>query len=272
VSDTVDSSEYLLGHDEREWDRLYEQHLLWREGLLGALLRAGLTRGSSALEVGCGSGALLRDLAAIVGEDGRAVGIEQDLAAHEKAREMTAMMPGAEVRLGDLTTAHLGGPWDVIVARWVFSFLPEPAAAVARLAGALKPGGALVIQDYDHDGVRVFPDPDGAIHRVIEGFRAAYRARGGDLWVGPKLPGMMRTEGLTVAPLAPEVKAGSPDSPPWRWVERFLFEHIDTLIADGHLSEAERRAFEAAWAAAKDNPAAVLVTPIQIIVTAVNSR
>ena len=272
MSDTVDSSEYLLGHDEREWDRLYEQHLLWREGLLGALLRAGLTRGSSALEVGCGSGALLRDLAAIVGEDGRAVGIEQDLAAHEKARKMTAMMPGAEVRLGDLTTAHLGGPWDVIVARWVFSFLPEPAAAVARLAGALKPGGALVIQDYDHDGVRVFPDPDGAIHRVIEGFRAAYRARGGDLWVGPKLPGMMRTEGLTVAPLAPEVKAGSPESLPWRWVERFLFEHIDTLIADGHLSEAERRAFEAAWAAAKDNPAAVLVTPIQIIVTAVNSR
>jgi len=267
----TDSSdpEYLLGHHEREWDRLSEQHVLWREGLLGALLRAGLSQGAAALEVGCGSGVLLRDLAAIVGEGGRAVGLERDRAAYQQARETAAMFPHAEVRLGDLTTAGLGGPWDVIVARWVFSFLPNPAAAVDRLAGALKPGGALLIQDYDHDGVRMFPDPGGAIHRVIEGFRAAYRARGGDLWVGPKLPGLMRAAGLTVTPLAPEVKAGGPESAPWRWVERFLFEHIDTLITDGHLSEAERAAFEAAWAIRRADPDSVLVTPIQVTVTGV---
>lgn len=265
----MSETNYLLGHHEREWDRLMAQHMLWREGLLSALIRAGLAPGGAALEVGCGSGALLRDLAAIVGEEGRAMGLERDLSAHRKALETVAMFPSAEVVLGDLMTAHLAGPWDVIVARWVFSFLPEPMAAIDRLVGALKPGGALLIQDYNHDGVRMFPDPDGTIHTVIEGFRAAYRARGGDLWVGPKLPGLMRRAGLSVAPLTTEVKAGGPGSAPWVWVERFLHEHINTVIDDGHLTEADQIAFEAAWIAQRDNPDAVLMTPIQLIATGV---
>ena len=105
-----------------------------------------------------------------------------------------------------------------------------------------------------------------AVSQVIEAFRAAYRDSGGDLWIAPRLPGLMRAEGLTVDAVRPELQAGAPGSPPWRWVERFLFEHVDTVLASGHLAPADWAAFDAQWAAALADPDALLFTPIQVTV------
>ena len=127
-------SDYLLGHSDREWSRLAEQHHLWRDTLLEHLPDL---EGASVLEVGCGNGMLLADLAARVGPGGRCVGIERDPAAAAQAR---ARVPTATLHQGDLRLLPLGGPHDVIVARWVLSFLPDPAEIIVRLAGALGLG------------------------------------------------------------------------------------------------------------------------------------
>jgi SAM-dependent methyltransferase len=253
------SEPYLLGHDEREWDRLREQHALWGPALLGDLARAGVGPGQRLLEVGCGTGELLADLARLAG--GRAEGIERDAAA----AALAAARPGAEVRVGDLRIVDLGGPYDAIVARWVLSFLPDPAAVVARLAGALGAGGLLAVHDYDHDALGVFPRRP-AVQRVIEAFRAAYRDSGGDLWVAGRLPGAFRAAGLAEIEFVPHVRAGPPGSPVWRWVERFLHEHVHTVVASGHLTPGERAAFEADWAGLVADPEAVLFSPLQVTV------
>lgn len=260
-------SEYLLGHGQTEWSRLAEQHALWQDSLLAGLpLRAG----QSVLEVGCGSGALLADLAERVGPTGRCAGLERDPDAVVVARGVAEERRWVSLIEGDLRTADLGGPWDVIVARWVLSFLPDPGACIERLAGALAEGGVLVVQDYNHDGVRIFPDVP-AFNRTIAAYRAAYARQGGDLWIAGSLPGMMAAAGLEVVGISPEVKAGQPGSPVWRWVERFIFEHLDSISAEvaapDYLSPVERQALVTQWRAAAGSPDAVLFSPMQVTVT-----
>ena len=72
---------YLLGHDATEQDRLFHQHVLWRGTLLPTLQEVGVRRGASVLEVGCGTGVLLADVAELVLPHGTAVGLERSAEA-----------------------------------------------------------------------------------------------------------------------------------------------------------------------------------------------
>src|SRR3546814_16949731 len=52
--------------------------------------------------------------------------------------------------------------YDLIHARLVLEHLPQREAVVAKLAAALRPGGWLVVQDYDIRTMAVAePPPDG---------------------------------------------------------------------------------------------------------------
>jgi len=108
-----------------------------------------------AMDVGCGSGALMLRLAAL-GWD--VMGIEPDAAAAEVARERT----GAQVRVAavaDLAREELGG-FDLVTASHVLEHLPSPRQALRILAGLLRPGGRLVALYPNPDalGARAFGD------------------------------------------------------------------------------------------------------------------
>lgn len=258
-------SDYLLGHHDKEWQRLDVQHALWREKLLGDLVHAGLTQGMRVLDAGCGVGSLLADLAECVGETGTAVGVERDRSAVAVATERFEDKPWVEVLQGDLTAGPLPVGFDFIVCRWVLSFLPSPGVAVSRLAACLAPGGTLVVQDYDHDGVNLFPTIE-SFPRVIEAFRASYRDSGGDLWVATRLPRDFAVAGLSVTDVLPHAMAGGPSSGAWIWVTRFLREHLEDVITSGHLDRTVATAFLEDLATAEADPHALLVTPLVISV------
>lgn len=250
---------YLLGYDPAEWQRLEDQHALWGPILRPVLDRNGLRAGAKVLDAGCGIGALLADLATAVGPTGHAVGVEVDPASAERAR---ARVPAAEVRIGDLREIDLGGGYDLVVSRWVLSYLPDPAAAVRRLASTLRPGGALVVQDYHHDGMSLFPDEGGAYARMVNALRRAFAESGGHLWIAGDLPALYAAAGLHTREVVPEVRAGGPDSAVWRWEGTFILQHAPGLVRRGLVSEAEHAAFVDAFTRAASIPGATLFSPI----------
>lgn len=257
--------DYLLGHHHLEWSRLEEQHLLWRHTILQTLKELGLSAGHHCLEIGCGTGALLQDLADRVGPTGLAIGMEQDANGIRVSAERCRPLSQVHVLQRDVLTDELDGPYDFIVARWVFSFFPDVSDAVTRLKAALKPGGCLVVQDYNHDGFRIFPGCDG-FERVVEAYRSAYRAIGGDLWVGARLPAYLADARMETVQIEPHIMAGGPDTPVFRWVSRFLLEHLSTVVRDGHLSEEDAENFRQSWTQIQSRPDTVLFSPIQVTV------
>jgi SAM-dependent methyltransferase len=93
------------------------------------------------------------------------------------------------------------GGFDLVHARLVLTHLPGRAEALARMAGALRPGGWLVVEDFDVD-FQPCATPDATTpehyraNRIRAGFLALLTERGVDLELGRKLPRMLREAGL----------------------------------------------------------------------------
>jgi SAM-dependent methyltransferase len=73
---------------------------------------------------------------------------------------------GYTVAPHDLTIDPIpDGPWDLIHARLVLAWLPEPHNILSRIAAALAPGGALAIEEWDiypTGQVLAAPEPEAA--------------------------------------------------------------------------------------------------------------
>ena len=70
----------------------------WRRAAVRA---AGLRSGGSALDVACGTGKLTADLAAVVGPEGRVLGIDLSPVMLDQARRACGELPGVEFRVGN---------------------------------------------------------------------------------------------------------------------------------------------------------------------------
>ena len=101
--------------------------------------------GDRALDLGCGFGDTTQRLAAIVGPDGEAVGID---AAERfiEAAEQEAEGAGVEnVRfiVGDLEVYEFEGRFDYVFSRMGTMFFANPVAALRNVSRSMAPGGRL---------------------------------------------------------------------------------------------------------------------------------
>jgi SAM-dependent methyltransferase len=119
--------------------------------------------GEVAVDVGCGTGAEVRRLAALVGESGRSVGIEPHPGLRAVATQQAAEEGSrAEFVDGDAVALPFDdASVDVIRSERVFQHLPDPQAAASEMARVLRPGGRVVIIDSDWATAVTRPgDPD----------------------------------------------------------------------------------------------------------------
>lgn len=130
--------------------------------VLAGMLRPGM----SVLDVGCGTGAITAGIARAVAP-GRVVGVDRDEALLETARRDHA---GVEFQQGDALALAFQDEFDIVTAARAVQWIAEPARAVARMAAAVKPGGALVVLDYNHDRNAWFPDPPPEFARFYAAF------------------------------------------------------------------------------------------------------
>jgi SAM-dependent methyltransferase len=111
------------------------------------LALARLSPDSRVLEVGCGSGELLRSLGGVARF---AAGVDLNAAGLGIARGRAAV---ACARAEELPFG--GGAFDVVVAQHLIEHLPEPGPALREWWRVLRPGGRLVLITPNAD----YPDP-----------------------------------------------------------------------------------------------------------------
>src|SRR3546814_5955885 len=81
-------------------------------------------------------------------------------------------------------------------ARLVLEHLPQREAVVAKLAAALRPGGWLVVQDYDIRTMAVAEPPHDGWQACAHAMPAMMQSAGTDPLCGSQLVGLLRRAGL----------------------------------------------------------------------------
>jgi ubiquinone/menaquinone biosynthesis C-methylase UbiE len=111
--------------------------------------RLELRPGMTVADIGCGAGMAARELAIMVGPEGRVLGfdISEQLIAHARARVAAAEFQVADAVALPLADASLDG----YRAERVFMHLRRPELALAEAFRVLRPGGRILIMDHDWD-------------------------------------------------------------------------------------------------------------------------
>ncbi|MEU4313821.1 methyltransferase domain-containing protein [Nocardia sp. NPDC024068] len=146
--------------------------------------------GERALDVGSGTGSEVVDLAARVGTEGEAVGVEPNPAMLAVARERAAAA-GIRCRFvaGDAYRLPFDDDtFDAVRCERVYQHLDDPAAATAEIARVLRPGGRALLIDSDWQTAILHPGDTEVIARMTAAMLAATpNARAGRLLRGQLL-------------------------------------------------------------------------------------
>jgi ubiquinone/menaquinone biosynthesis C-methylase UbiE len=158
---------------------------------------AGIGDRRHCVDVGCGGGHVARSLAARVGSKGRVLGLDFDPVKLQGARREArrAGLTNVEFLVTDVTSWAERSAYDAVYGRFIVSHLPERPAFVARLAGALRPGGVLVLEDIDFTGSFCRP-ASRAFDRYCDWYTRLVERRGGDANAGGDLYGYCLDAGL----------------------------------------------------------------------------
>lgn len=143
-----------------------------------------------AVDLGCGPGHTTRLLHELTGA-ARTTGVERSADFLALARSVAAQ--GIEYVEADVTEPLPVGPADVVHARFLLTHLARPVDALRTWAGALGPGGRLVVHE-----VAALDSEDPVLHRYYELVAALQRSHGQALDVGARLSELGAAAGLHV--------------------------------------------------------------------------
>ena len=111
----------------------------------------GVVRGSRALDVGCGPGALTGVLAERLGPD-RVSAVDPSASFVDACR---GRLPGVDVRQGTAESLPFDDDsFDVTTANHVVHFMPDPVAGIAEMARVTRPGCWVAATVWDLAGRR----------------------------------------------------------------------------------------------------------------------
>jgi SAM-dependent methyltransferase len=101
--------------------------------------------GDHALDIGCGFGDASQELAAMVGPEGRVVGVDvSEPFVNASIREAAeARIENVEFLAGDAQVMDLSGPFDYVFSRMGVMFFANPVAALRNVREAMAPGARL---------------------------------------------------------------------------------------------------------------------------------
>lgn len=261
----MSGDDYVLGTDASELQRLHFQHKAWVEQAFSLWQLGGLRAGHVVLDLGCGPGFTSFDLAQVVGPTGRVIARDQSnafVAFLARERELRGLGQ-IEPSLGPVETLELAPESvDVVYSRWLFCWLADPEAVLARAARALRSGGVILLQEYlDWAAMKHLPR-DAAFDRTVEACMRSWLAARACIDIAEKLPALAERCELTIERVRPIARIGRVGSLEWRWLSGFFHNYLPKLVEGGLLTERELDDGLLAWDERGDTDERLCFAPI----------
>ncbi|WP_197320087.1 class I SAM-dependent methyltransferase [Saccharomonospora sp. NB11] len=152
IAALLDRAEVPAAFDRaaRHYDRLVGLNPGYHAHLRSAARAARVAGpGARVLDVGCGTGASTRALlSTLVDPEITAVDASAAMLEIARGKPWAASVRWEHAAVDTLSTAVVGGPFDVVFAAYLLRNVPDPDATLATLRTLLRPGGTLVLHDY----------------------------------------------------------------------------------------------------------------------------
>jgi SAM-dependent methyltransferase len=231
------SQEYLLANQPSELERLRLQSLVWEPSGRQLLAKVDDRSGGRALDVGCGALGWLRILSEWVGPSGQVVGTDMDERLLNAARSFLDAegISNVELLVDDLFESKLEPQsFDLVHARYQIAPLGRGREQVASYRRLVRPGGSLVLEEWDL-GSWHFNPPAPAAERLIRLLSEIFAVLGGE--AGRDLPELLRDVGIEEPEIDAHVIALTAGDPYLRLPLQFSVA-LESRLRD-RLSEAE---------------------------------
>lgn len=193
-----------------------------------------LKPGMDVLDVGCGTGDDAREMAAAVGRNGRAVGIDlsETMITESKSR-ITGSSVRAEFLIGDVRRLEFpDASFDRVRTDRVLMFVPEIKRAVSEIARVLRPGGRVVASEIDHE-VHYMDSHFPEVNRKVF---AAFAGSNAQPHLGRQLHRLLAEQGLRNVKSVPRFLHA-----PYKTFRRVFDGFLTSAITRGQLDESEIR-------------------------------
>ena len=118
-----------------------------------------LKKGLKVLDVGCGTGAISKGIAELVGPEGNVTAIDNDNNFIENGKKHFSEVKNLTLINANLFEFETEEKFDLIVAARMLQWLSTPVEALRKMRSMLKPGGQISILDYNHEALEFSPQP-----------------------------------------------------------------------------------------------------------------
>lgn len=233
------SEQHYLAADidaDTESGRLQLLEVCRDRGTIRRLDRLGVSGGWHCLEVGAGHGSIARWLAERVGPTGSV------LAADLDPRFLTDMPAGVDVRRVDIRHDDLeADTYDLVHCRALLMHLPDPAAALARMVAALRPGGLLLAEEGDY-GLWSYgghADAQQLNTLLARALTKLAEAKIANPWFGRRLPDLVLASGLELHGSEVETRIARPGEADYEFERATLSATVPAMIKLGIYGEAD---------------------------------
>jgi SAM-dependent methyltransferase len=187
---------YVLGSDPAEITRLDAQAAMTAPATRAILRSAGIAERMRVLDLGSGLGHVAFEVAALVGEEGAVVGIDQSAALLEIAerRRLDERLGNVTFHEADVRTYREDEPFDAVVGRLILFHLPDAVDVLAHHLAGLRHDGIIVAIDFDLGAARAEP-PVPLVTTLVGWVIEAFARAGAAPTIGTRLSLLLREAG-----------------------------------------------------------------------------
>ena len=155
-----------------------------------------LKKGISVLDVGCGTGSISKDIANIVGNSGKVIGIDNTEKFIESGKETYKNIENLNLLHSDLFEFQTNEKFDLITSARTLQWLSNPKEALIKMKSLLKPNGRISILDYNHNNLEWNPEPPSSMKEFYKTFLKWRNDAGMNNGIADVLPDLMKEVGM----------------------------------------------------------------------------